>query len=182
MASGRAIDYVVLTVRSLDRAAATYQKLDFTLTPRALHEDRMGTSNRLARFGRRNFIELLEVDRPEGLARHDLAASPPFFSFGDHNRLAVREREGLSMLVFASDDARADNRRFSAAGLSTFAPFDFERCAKLPDGTQVTVAFSLAFVQSPEMPKVASSFARTGLRTISGTLNINRTPTVRRKP
>jgi hypothetical protein len=155
MASGRAIDHVVLTVRSLDRAAATYQKLDFTLTPRALHEDRMGTSNRLAQFDGRNFIELLEVDRPEELARHDFAASPPFFSFGDHNRLAVREREGLSMLVFASDDARADNRRFSAAGLSTFAPFDFERYAKLPDGTQVTVAFSLAFVQSPEMPKVA---------------------------
>jgi Glyoxalase-like domain len=155
MASGRAIDHVVLTVRSLDRAAATYQKLDFTLTPRALHEDRMGTSNRLAQFDGRNFIELLEVDRPEELARHDFAASPPFFSFGDHNRLAVREREGLSMLVFASDDARADNRRFSAAGLSTFAPFDFERYAKLPDGTQVTVAFSLAFVQSPEMPKIA---------------------------
>jgi MltA specific insert domain len=30
------------------RAAATYQKLGFTLTPRAMHEDRMGTSNRLA--------------------------------------------------------------------------------------------------------------------------------------
>jgi catechol 2,3-dioxygenase-like lactoylglutathione lyase family enzyme len=154
MASGRAIDHVVLTVRNLDRAAATYQKLGFTLTSRAMHEDRMGTSNRLAQFGGRNFIELLEVDRPEGLARHDFAASPPFFSFGDHNRLAVREREGLSMLVFAGDDARADNRKFSAAGLPTFAPFDFERYAKLP-GTQVTVAFSLAFVQSPDMPKVA---------------------------
>jgi Glyoxalase-like domain len=59
------------------------------------------------------------------------------------------------MLVFAGDDARADNRRFSAAGLPTFAPFDFERYTKLPEGTQVTVAFSLAFVQSPEMPKVA---------------------------
>ena len=155
MASGRAIDHVVLTVRNLNRASATYQDLGFTLTPRGLHEDRMGTSNRLAQFGGRNFIELLEVDRPEGLARHDFAASPPFFSFGHHNRLVVGEREGLSMLVFASDDARADNRRFSAAGLPTFAQFDFERDAKLPNGTQVTVAFSLAFVQSPEMPKVA---------------------------
>ena len=155
MASGRAIDHVVLTVRNLNRASATYQDLGFTLTPRAMHEDRMGTSNRLAQFGGRNFIELLEVDRPEGLARHDFAASPPFFSFGHHNRLVVGEREGLSMLVFASDDARADNRRFSAAGLPTFAPFDFERDAKLPNGIQVTVAFSLAFVQSPEMPKIA---------------------------
>jgi hypothetical protein len=155
MASGRAIDHVVLTVRDLDRVAMTYQKLGFTLTPRAAHEDRMGTSNRLAQFVGKNFIELLEVDRPERLARHDFTASPRFFSFGDHNRLAVREREGLSMLAFAGDNARVDIRSFSAANLPTFAPFDFERCAKLPDGTQATVAFSLAFVQSPDMPKVA---------------------------
>jgi hypothetical protein len=143
MASGRAIDHVVLAVRDLDSAAATYEKLGFTLAPRAAHEDRMGTSNRLAQFARRNFIELLAVDRPERLAPHDFTASPRFFSFGDHNRLAVREREGLSMLVFASDDARADIRSFSAADLPTYAPFDFERYAKLPDGTQATVAFSL---------------------------------------
>jgi hypothetical protein len=155
MTSGRAIDHVVLAVQDLDRAALSYQELGFTLTPRAAHEDRMGTSNRLAQFRGRNFIELLEVDRPEGLARHDLAASPPFFSFGDHNRLAVRERDGLSMMVFASDDARADILSFSSANLPTFAPFDFERFAELPDGAQVTVAFSLAFVQSPEMPRVA---------------------------
>jgi catechol 2,3-dioxygenase-like lactoylglutathione lyase family enzyme len=155
MTSGRAIDHVVLAVRDLDRTALSYQELGFTLTPRAAHEDRLGTSNRLAQFRRRNFIELLEVDRPEGLARHDFAASPPFFSFGDHNRLAVLERDGLSMMVFASDDARADIRSFSSASLPTFAPFDFERYAKLPDGAQVTVAFSLAFLQSPEMPRVA---------------------------
>jgi len=67
----------------------------------------------------------------------------------------MHSREGLSMLVFATEDARADIRRFQAADLPTFAPFDFERYATLPDGTQVTVSFSLAFVQSPEMPRVA---------------------------
>jgi hypothetical protein len=58
-------------------------------------------------------------------------------------------------LAFAGDDARADIREFCAARLLTFAPFDFERHAKLPDGTTATVAFSLAFVQSGEMPRVA---------------------------
>jgi hypothetical protein len=115
----------------------------------------MGTSNRLAQFGAKNFIELLEVDRPQTLARHDFAASPPFFSFGDHNRRAVADRDGLSMLVFAGDDARADIDTFRAVGLPTFAPFDFERLARQPDGSEVTVAFSLAFVQSPDMPSVA---------------------------
>ena len=59
------------------------------------------------------------------------------------------------MLVFAGDDARADIRNFDATGLPTFAPFDFERPAVLPDGSVATVAFSLAFVQPPQMPKVA---------------------------
>jgi catechol 2,3-dioxygenase-like lactoylglutathione lyase family enzyme len=154
LATGRSIDHVVLAVRDLDRAARTYAALGFTLTPRAMHDDRMGTSNRLAQFAARNFLELLEVDRPHTLARHDFAVCPPVFSFGDHNRIAVNEREGLSMLVFATSDARADLVRFAASGLRTFAPFDFQRQAGLPDGTQVTVAFSLAFVHSPEMSDV----------------------------
>src|SRR5262249_22234540 len=99
--SGRAIDHVVLAVRNLDSASAVYEGLGFTLTPRAAHDDRMGTSNRLAQFQGRNFIELLEVDRPSRLAQHDFTVSPPFFSFGDHNRRALEVREGLSMLVFA---------------------------------------------------------------------------------
>jgi hypothetical protein len=98
---------------------------------------------------------LLEVDRPAKVVPHDFAASPPFFSFGEHHRQAIRYGDGLSMLAFASDDARGDIGRFSAARLPTFTPFDFERSATLPGGAQVTVAFSLAFVQSREMPRIA---------------------------
>lgn len=154
MTSGRAIDHLVLAVRDLDRAAGIWRGLGFTLTPRAMHEDRMGTSNRLAQFGGRNFVELLEVDRPDRLQPHDLVGNPPFYGFGDHNRRFLARREGLSMLVFASDDARADLARFQAAGLSTAAPFDFERQAVLPDGSRVTVSFSLAFAWSDAMPDV----------------------------
>ncbi len=154
MPSGRAIDHVVLAVRELDRAATAFQNLGFTLTPRASHEDRMGTSNRLAQFSGRNFVELLEVDRPGLLQPHDLAGGPPFYSFGDHNRRFLKKREGLSMLVFASDDARADAARFAAANLHTGPVFDFERQAQLPDGSRVTVAFSLAFAWSDAMPEI----------------------------
>jgi hypothetical protein len=153
--SGREIDHVVVAVQDLGRAGAVYQELGFALTPRATHDDRMGTSNRLAQFAGKNFIELLEVDRPDRLVRHDFETSPPFFSFGDHNRRAVSERDGLSMLVFKGDNARRDISSFAASGLATFAPFDFERIAKLPDGTEAAVAFSLAFVQSRDMPRVA---------------------------
>lgn len=154
MPSGRAIDHVVLAVRDLDRAAAVWQGLGFTLTPRAMHEDRMGTSNRLAQFAGHNFVELLEVDRPHRLQPHDLSGNPPFYGFGDHNRRFLARREGLSMLVFASDDARADLAGFQAAGLRTAAPFDFERQAVLPDGSRVTVSFSLAFAWSEAMPEI----------------------------
>ena len=41
--------------------AAAYEALGFRLTPRARHPDNMGTSNRLAQFPARNFIELLEL-------------------------------------------------------------------------------------------------------------------------
>jgi catechol 2,3-dioxygenase-like lactoylglutathione lyase family enzyme len=51
MATGRAIDHVVLAVRDLDRAAARYEQLGFTLTPRASHEDRV-----LAPFGAKGAI------------------------------------------------------------------------------------------------------------------------------
>ncbi|UUX51501.1 VOC family protein [Nisaea acidiphila] len=153
--SGRPIDHVVHLVSDLDKAGTAFERLGFRLTPTAYHEDRMGTRNRLAQFRGRNFIELLEVDRPDLLQPHDFAAAPPFFGFGAHNKEMRRFGEGMTMLVFAGDDGRADIERFSAAGLQTYAPFDFERKSKLPDGTEVTVAFTLAFVTSPDMPRVA---------------------------
>jgi len=141
---------------------------------------RMGTSNRLAQFRGKNFIELLEVDRPDKLAPHEFSRVPPFFSFGDHNRLALGQREGLSILVFASDDARADIHRFEAAGLSTFVPFDFERQARLPNGAEVTVAFTLAFARSPEMPRIAFMVSQNRAQEFSGRLITSRIQMVRR--
>ena len=59
------------------------------------------------------------------------------------------------MLVLASDDARADISSFAAAGLPTFAPFDFERQAQLPDGRKGYRWVLAWFIQSKEMPNVA---------------------------
>jgi hypothetical protein len=66
---GREIDHVVVAVRDLDRAG---EELGFTLTPRAMHDERMGTSNLLAQFAEQNFIELLVVDRPDRLEHFPL--------------------------------------------------------------------------------------------------------------
>ena len=151
--NGQAIDHLVIAVRDLDRAAARYEALGFTLTPRAQHA--WGTANRLVQFRGRNFIELLEIDRPELIPNSDLGGGPPQFGFGAFNREFLARREGFSMLVLQGTDSRADVARFEAAGLDTYPPFDFGRKATLPDGTVVEVAFSLAFATHKDIPDAA---------------------------
>lgn len=144
----RPIDHLVLCVRDLDTARRVYERLGFTLTPKALHP--FGTANSLVQL-HGNFLELLAIaDRslikPTGAGE---------FAFAAFNERFLAAREGMSMLVFASDDARRDQREFAAAGLETYAPFDFSRQAVLPDGSAATVGFSLAFVTEPRMPEAA---------------------------
>jgi hypothetical protein len=149
--AGRALDHVVLAGPDLAAAAARYEALGFTLTPQAWHDDRMGTTNRLAQFPGRTFVELLEVDRPAGLMDHGAGV----FGFGAWNRDYVAVREGASMIVFRTENARDDIARWRALGIDTYDPFDFERQAATPEGDTVTVGFSLGFATSPEMPELA---------------------------
>jgi len=144
----RGIDHLVLAVRDLEKARAFYETLGFTLTPRAQHP--WGTANYLAQFSG-CFLEILGIAEPAAIPPHEAGK----FSFGAHNRGFLAKREGMSMLVFQSHDARRDQAEFAAAGLKTYAPFDFGRTAKLPDGTTAKVAFSLAFVTDPRMPDSA---------------------------
>ncbi len=148
------IDHVVITVASLERTSEQFERLGFTLTPRAQHP--WGTANCLVQLPGGNFVELLEIDRPELIPPHQPRMSPPRFSFGAYNRDYIRAcGEGFSMLVLAGTNAEADAQRFAAAGLATYAPFHFERQATLPDGRSVKVAFSLAFATHPAMPHAA---------------------------
>jgi catechol 2,3-dioxygenase-like lactoylglutathione lyase family enzyme len=142
----RGIDHLVLCVRDLEAARRRYRALGFTTTPIASHP--WGTANSLVQL-QGNFLELLAVAEPEKIAPHGERS----FSFGAYNRDFLAAREGLSMLVFQSRDARADQQEFADKGLSDFAPFDFSRRARLPDGSEATVAFSLAFVARPELPE-----------------------------
>lgn len=148
MAIDRGIDHLVLCVNDLDKARAFYERLGFTCTPRAVHP--WGTGNTLVQL-QGNFLEVLAIVDPAKLA-------PPAagqFDFGRFNAEYLKKREGFAMLVFQSRDARADQAQFKAAGLDTYAPFDFERQARLPDGSSARVAFSLAFVTHKRMPEAA---------------------------
>ena len=144
----RGLDHLVLAVAALERAQETYAQLGFTLTPRAEHS--WGTANQLVQL-QGSFLEVLEVAAPEKLFPHGGRT----FSFGAFLNDYSKHREGCAMVVFESHDARADRDQFAQRGLPDLDPFDFERQAKLPDGSSVRVAFSLAFAPPPEMPDAA---------------------------
>ena len=142
----RPIDHLVLAVRDLDAARATFQRLGFTLTPVSRHP--FGTMNSLAQFGG-SFLELLAVA--------DTAAIPAgdgtHFSFGAFNRDFLESGEGVSMLVLKSADAAADRADFVKRDLRVYEPFGFERVATGPDGAERKVAFSLTFTSDARLKR-----------------------------
>jgi len=144
----RAIDHLVLCVHDLEEARRFYERLGFTLTPRAEHP--FGTANHLAQL-QGNFLEIVAIA--------DAARIPPpqprQFSFGAFNAAFLHARQGMSMLVFPSDDARRDQQDFAARGLGGYDLFEFSRKARLPGGGEATVSFSLAFATDPAMPEAA---------------------------
>jgi hypothetical protein len=141
----KAINHLVLAGRDLEAMRAHYQKLGFTVTPRGQHP--FGTGNALIQL-HGTYLELLAVTAP-----HDVPEQRDgHFSFAAFNRDYLSRHQGFSMLVLDTPDARADIEAWRAAGLHTYEPFDFSRTAKLPDGQEITVGFSLAFVSHPAAP------------------------------
>ena len=56
------------------------------------------------------------------------------------------------MLVLDSENAKADAALFAQAGIGSFEPFFFERAARSPHGSEVPVAFTLAFARDEAAP------------------------------
>jgi hypothetical protein len=137
----RGIDHLVVAVKDLEAGREIWQRLGFTMTPRAVHP--WGTCNTLAQLDH-CFIEVLSVADP-ALIR---PTTKRFFSFGAFNRDFLKKREGGAMLVLESADANADIADFAVRGLDTFPRFNFERQATQPDGELARVAFSLAFTRA----------------------------------
>ena len=102
MALPLAIDHVVIAVRDLERAAADFRALGFTLTPRGHHS--IGSQNHCIMF-RSTYIELL--------------AAPVSHPWLDYYRSFG---EGLAAVAFSTDDADAAARELGAK-----APMDLSR-------------------------------------------------------
>ena len=135
----RGLDHIVHAVRDLDAAAASYQRLGFTVGARNRHP--WGTHNRLVQFPG-FFIELLTVAEPDKLGSDELSRL-----FGAPNRDFLGKHEGFWGLLLESRDAVGDAAQFRDAGIAASPAVRFEREGKRPDGTTVRVAFSLAFAR-----------------------------------
>jgi len=148
MSPRRGIDHLVLAVDDLSAARDRFTGFGFLTTPLGRHP--WGTGNHLVQFPR-NFIELLGIVDASKL----VPMSDDHFSFGAHNDRFLRSRQGMSMLVLSTEDARADADDWRERGLHVYEPFHWSRNATLPDGSETTVAFTLAFVTNPLMPEIA---------------------------
>jgi len=107
------IDHGVILVRDLERAAAGWRRLGFTLTPRGLHSEHMGTGNYCFMFDV-DYMELLGVLKPT-------PANEPW------RKALETAGEGLRSLAFASASADACRAAFVAAGVAATEPLDFSR-------------------------------------------------------
>jgi hypothetical protein len=141
----KGINHLVLAGHDLEAMRSHYADLGFTVTPRGQHP--FGTGNSLIQL-RGTYLELLAITAPQDVPEHRAG----HFSFAAFNRDYLARHDGFSMLVLDTPDARADIKAWHAAGLHTYEPFDFSRTAKMPDGEQTTVGFSLAFVSHPAAP------------------------------
>src|SRR6266511_3724668 len=142
----RGLDHTVHAVRDLDAAAALDRRLGFTVGARNRHA--WGTHNHIIQLPG-FFVELLTVAEPEKLGTDGFSAL-----FGTFNRIFLKQREGLSLLILESRNAAADVADFRAAKIGVSDAMHFEREGKRPDGSAVKVGFSLAFARDAGAPEI----------------------------
>ena len=131
------LDHVVIAVKNLDIAAATYRKLGFTLTPRGLHEGK-GTGNHCIMFGA-TYLELLGVV-DASCADGRLA-----------QRVTARGEGGMA-IAYGADDAHKVYADLRAADVEAEAPNDLARPLDL-DGKREMVRFRNVMMPSLTLPE-----------------------------
>lgn len=133
-------------MRDLDAAAALYRSLGFTVGAHNHHP--WGTHNYIVQLPG-FFIELLTLAEPGNLGDDGFSRL-----FGAYNGDFIARHEGLSLLILQSDDAKADEAAFRAAGIAASETMSFAREGRRPDGSTVKLGFSLAFAADDRAPDI----------------------------
>ena len=138
------LDHVVVTVRDLDAAAAQWQRLGFTVSPRGTHSPILGTGNYTIMFGE-DYVELL------GILTQTEQNQP--------TRDYLAKREGLERAAFTTDDAAAGADELKRRGFSALGPIHFGRPVELPGGSTGEARFNVFRWPLDEQPGGLRIFA-----------------------
>jgi catechol 2,3-dioxygenase-like lactoylglutathione lyase family enzyme len=134
------IDHLLIAVRDLNRAAAAYRRLGFTLSPRAVHSPHMGTANHTIMLEHDDF-ELLTV----------LAPTPANAKW----RQALADGEGLAGFAAATPSASAAAAAWRSAGLAASDSLAFSRAVERADGERMEARFEVVTVPEQTVPAMA---------------------------
>jgi len=137
----RGLDHIVHAVRDLDAVADLYRRLGFVVGARNRHP--WGTHNHIVQLPG-FFVELLTVGEPDKLGDDGFSRN-----FGAFNQSFLARQEGLSILILESADSKADHREFARADIAASDVLSFSREGRRPDGSAMTVGFSLVFARDP---------------------------------
>ncbi|MDB5525986.1 MAG: lactoylglutathione lyase [Rhizobium sp.] len=144
----RPLDHLVMPVTDIRTSRERLTTLGFTVAADARHP--FGTENACVFFADKSYLE------PLGIASEEecLATAKAGNQFTARNN-AFRFRngpEGLSAIVMGSEDADSDHAGFRAEGISGGDILQFSRVMKLPDGSEITPTFKLAFAADLRSP------------------------------
>jgi hypothetical protein len=144
------LDHLVLPVTHIDVARERLGRLGFTVAADGRHP--FGTENACIFLADSTYLEPLgvanqaECDAAVAKGNSFVARDQAFrFRCGD---------DGFSAVVFGTDDADADKASYDGAQLSGGDMVEFSRPIVMPDGTQATGAFKLAFAADLRAPDV----------------------------
>ncbi len=144
----RPIDHLVLPVSDLGLARERLSALGFTVAKDARHP--FGTENCCVFLSDGSYLEPLGIANREEC--EEAAKGGNAFVARDQAFRFRRGLEGFSGIAMATSDARNDDRRYAAAGLSGGATLEFSRDMLLPDGSKATGSFRLAFAADLRSP------------------------------
>lgn len=134
----KGVDHCFVLVNDLDEAAARYQALGFTLSPRGLHSEAKGSANYTIMFPE-DYLELL------GLLRATELNAP-------RRKMLEEMGQGLHAVACRIDDAKAAEEALGALGIGAHGYSEFERPVPLPDGGTGRAAFATTMFREEERP------------------------------
>ena len=146
----RPLDHLVLPVVDLMTARLRLSALGFSVAPDARHP--FGTENACVYFTDSTYLEPLGIAN-RAIYDAQVKTGGEFVRRDAAYRFRVGEN-GLSGIVFKSEDAGSDHAAFKADGIVAGALFSFSRPFKKDDGSESTAGFRLAFAADLRSPDI----------------------------